>query len=156
MLPPKQQTRVMAHQDDTAGERAQEGRLELSDDEWRARLDPARFEVLRRGGTEPPGSGDLLHNHHDGTYVCGACGQTLFGSDAKYDSGSGWPSFFRPIDAAAVSEVADDSHGMRRTEVRCSRCGSHLGHVFGDGPPPTRQRYCMNSLALGFVAAGDD
>jgi len=128
-------------------------RLELTDDQWRERLDPARYPVLCPRGAEPAGSGDLLHNHEDGTYVCGACGNGLFSSEAKYDSGSGWPSFFRTLDGNSVSEHADNTHGMRRVEVRCARCDSHLGHVFEDGPRPTGQRYCMNSLALGFEPA---
>jgi len=128
-------------------------RIELTDDEWRERLDPARYHVLRQAGTEPAGTGELLHNHDDGTYVCGACGHELFGSGAKYESGSGWPSFYEPLADGAVVEHEDRSHGMRRVEVRCARCGSHLGHVFPDGPRPTGLRYCMNSLALGFEPA---
>lgn len=131
----------------------QTGRIDLTDDEWRERLDADRYRVLRQAGTEAPGSGALLHNHQDGTYVCGACGHALFGSDAKFDSGSGWPSFFQPLHAASVSEHADGTHGMQRIEIRCARCGSHLGHRFDDGPRPTGQRYCMNSLALGFEPA---
>jgi peptide-methionine (R)-S-oxide reductase len=125
-------------------------KVELTDDEWRERLDPQRYHVLRQAGTEPAGTGELLHNKEDGTYVCGACGLALFGSDTKYESGSGWPSFYAPIEGDVVEEIDDSSHGMRRVEVRCARCGSHLGHVFPDGPRPTGQRYCMNSLALGF------
>ncbi|MCC6224864.1 MAG: peptide-methionine (R)-S-oxide reductase MsrB [Microthrixaceae bacterium] len=128
-------------------------RIELTDEQWRERLDPASYQVLRHAGTEPAGSGAMLHNHADGTYVCGACGHALFSSEAKYDSGSGWPSFFRTLDDNSVSEHTDTTHGMRRVEVRCARCDSHLGHVFEDGPRPTGQRYCMNSLALGFEPA---
>jgi len=125
-------------------------KVELTDAEWRERLDPERYRVLRQAGTEYAGSGELLHNHADGTYVCGACGLALFGSDTKFESGSGWPSFYAPIDGEAVAEIEDRTHGMSRVEVRCARCDSHLGHVFSDGPRPTGQRYCMNSLALGF------
>jgi peptide-methionine (R)-S-oxide reductase len=129
-------------------------RVELTDEEWRERLDPDRYHVLREAGTEHAGSGALLRNKADGTYVCGACGRELFGSDTKYESGSGWPSFTAPIEPDAVTEVEDRSHGMARVEVRCARCGSHLGHVFPDGPRPTGQRYCMNSLALDFRPDG--
>ena len=125
-------------------------KVELTDAEWRERLDPERYRVLRQAGTEYAGSGELLHNHADGTYVCGACGLALFGSDTKFESGSGWPSFYAPIDGDAVAEIEDRTHGMSRVEVRCARCDSHLGHVFPDGHRPTGQRYCMNSLALGF------
>ena len=121
-----------------------------SEDEWRKELAPERYRVLREAGTEAPFSGALLQNKETGTYTCAACGRDLFRSDVKFESGSGWPSFYDTIDNTAVELVTDDSHGMRRTEVRCGRCGSHLGHVFEDGPRPTGQRYCMNSLALDF------
>ena len=125
--------------------------LPQTDDEWRERLSPERYYVLRQAGTESPGSGALLHNHDDGTYRCGACGHPLFSSDTKFESGSGWPSFYQPLDGAVI-EIEDNSHGMRRVEIRCATCNSHLGHVFDDGPNPTGQRYCMNSLALDFDA----
>jgi peptide-methionine (R)-S-oxide reductase len=120
-----------------------------SEQEWLEQLGPERYEVLRRSGTERPFTGALLQNKADGTYTCAACGNQLFESDTKYESGSGWPSFWdaRP---GAVELIEDTSHGMVRTEVRCGRCGSHLGHLFDDGPNPTGQRYCMNSLALDF------
>jgi peptide-methionine (R)-S-oxide reductase len=129
---------------------ADQDKVTKSDAEWQATLAPDRFRVLRQAGTEPPFSGKLLHNKEAGTYACAACGRDLFRSDVKYDSGSGWPSFYEPIDEQAVELLSDDSHGMHRTEVRCGRCGSHLGHVFDDGPKPTGQRYCMNSLSLDF------
>jgi peptide-methionine (R)-S-oxide reductase len=118
--------------------------------QWRTELPPEKYAVLREAATEPPFSGELYHNKATGTYHCGACKAVLFKSDAKYESGSGWPSFYKPEDAENVELVEDGSHGMARTEVRCKPCGSHLGHVFDDGPAPTGQRYCINSLALNF------
>jgi peptide-methionine (R)-S-oxide reductase len=123
--------------------------VEHSEDEWRSKLDPARFEVLRRAATEPPFSGSLLHVDAEGKYVCGGCGQVLFESKTKFDSGCGWPSFDEAI-PGAVEEHVDRSLLMRRTEIRCSRCGGHLGHVFDDGPTDTGLRYCVNSLAVDF------
>ena len=125
--------------------------VEISDEEWRGRLSDEQFQVLRRQGTERPFTGELLHNHHEGVYRCAACGNDLFLSSAKFDSGSGWPSFFAPVDTANVDTTADRSHGMVRVEIRCSRCGAHLGHVFEDGPRPTGQRYCVNSASLSFA-----
>ena len=126
-------------------------RVDKSDAEWRAELPPERFAVLRQGATERAFSGVLYHNREAGTYQCGACGAPLFSSATKYESGSGWPSFWAPEDAQNVELIQDRSHGMVRTEVRCARCGSHLGHVFEDGPRPTGERYCINSLALDFA-----
>ena len=125
-------------------------RVEKTDAEWQAELDPDRYQVLRCGATEAPWSGELNVVHDDGVFRCGACGAELFRSDTKFDSGSGWPSFFAPLAEDAVETEEDLTHGMRRTEVRCATCDSHLGHVFPDGPEPTGLRYCINSLALEF------
>jgi methionine-R-sulfoxide reductase len=128
-------------------------RLELSDEEWRKRLSPEQFRVLRSQGTERPFCGTLLDNKQAGGYTCAGCGLPLFSSEAKFNSGTGWPSFFQPIALANVLERPDESHGTIRTEINCARCDGHLGHVFPDGPPPTRLRFCLNSESLKFTAA---
>jgi peptide-methionine (R)-S-oxide reductase len=121
-----------------------------SPDELRAKLTPEQYHVMWEQGTEPPFSGELLDMHDDGSFHCASCGNLLFESGAKYDSGSGWPSFYAPAGPGSIRTRDDDTHGMRRTEVTCARCGGHLGHVFPDGPGPAGERYCMNSLALKF------
>jgi len=124
--------------------------VKKSEAQWKAALSEQAYRVLRQGGTERAFTGELWDHHGDGVYVCGGCGQPLFDSEAKFDSGTGWPSFYRPIRADAVETHRDTTLGMVRTEVRCSRCGGHQGHVFKDGPPPTGLRYCINSAALDF------
>jgi peptide-methionine (R)-S-oxide reductase len=142
----KQEGGTMSTTDEpTTGEK-----VELTDEEWKARLTPERYAVLRQKGTEPAWSGELLHVEGSGMFTCAGCGAELFPTDAKFDSGSGWPSFTRALADGTIVEHEDKSLGMRRTEITCARCGGHLGHVFPDGPAPTGLRYCVNSLSLEF------
>jgi peptide-methionine (R)-S-oxide reductase len=126
-------------------------KIEKTDEEWKTELDPAAYDVLRRKGTERAFSGRYWDCHDAGTYICAACENPLFSSETKYESGTGWPSFSRPLANTSVDTDADTTHGMRRVEVMCHRCGGHLGHVFDDGPQPSGERYCMNSAALKLV-----
>jgi len=130
-------------------------KLNLTDEEWRKRLSPEQYHILREAGTERAFTGKYEQNKADGMYFCAGCGAPLFSSDTKYNSGSGWPSYYQPVEAGAVEEHSDASHGMVRTEVRCAKCEGHLGHVFPDGPEPTGLRYCINSASLDFKPQDD-
>ena len=128
--------------------------IERTDDQWKQRLSPQQYDILRRKGTEPPFSGDYVYNKASGTYRCAGCGADLFSSETKFDSGTGWPSFTEPAVARNITTQDDSTYGMRRIEVNCARCGGHLGHVFPDGPGPNGLRYCINSCALDFQEQG--
>lgn len=131
-------------------------KVQLSEDEWKKILSPEQYRVIRQCGTEPPFTGKYYNHHDTGTYACAACGNDLFLSDAKYESGSGWPSFWEAVDSTKILELRDTTLGMIRTEIKCARCNAHLGHVFEDGPPPTGLRYCVNSASLKFVKQGEE
>ncbi len=126
-------------------------KITKTDAEWKAQLTDLEYTVLRNEGTERAFSGDLWNNHEKGTYICAGCGLPLFSSETKFESGTGWPSFYQPLKPEYVTEIEDRSYGMTRVEVECARCGGHLGHVFDDGPKPTGLRYCMNSVSMNFV-----
>lgn len=125
------------------------------DDDWKLQLTDEQYKVARQGSTERPFTGEYCNNKENGIYECVCCGSALFNSEHKYDSGSGWPSYWQPADEKGINEHTDSTHGMRRVEVRCAACDAHLGHVFEDGPPPTGLRYCINSLSLSFKPSKD-
>lgn len=125
-------------------------KIEKTEQDWRRELTPEQYKILREKGTEPPFTGAFVHTKEKGKYLCAACGHELFSSDTKYDSGSGWPSFWEPVKPENVDMQEEHSFGMKRTEVLCSRCGGHLGHVFDDGPKPSGKRFCVNSASLKF------
>ena len=130
--------------------KAMEKNTNKSEDQWAKELSAEKYQILRQCGTEPPFSGKYVNHKEDGNYYCAGCGALLFNSKTKYDSGSGWPSFYSAADTSSIVEITDKSHGMIRTEIKCAKCGGHLGHLFPDGPKPTGMRYCVNSASLEF------
>lgn len=148
-----QKEKNMEKNDNPVYSRTDTSKLNLSDNDWKKILSPERYYIARQKGTERPWTSKFEHFNEVGTYYCAACGNALFQSDTKFDSGCGWPSFYQPISKGAIIYTPDNSHGMVRTEVQCGRCKAHLGHVFEDGPPPTGLRYCINGVILDFEQA---
>jgi len=143
-------TTLLAKSQNTKNDMKDKNNILKNEEQWKQKLSPEEYDVMRNCGTEPPFSGKYYKHNEKGTYNCAACGAELFNSDTKYDSGSGWPSFYNAINKKAVKEVMDNSFGMQRIEIKCANCDSHLGHVFPDGPKPTGLRYCVNSVSLEF------
>jgi len=143
-------TTLLAKSQNTKNDMKDKNNILKNEEQWKQKLSPEEYDVMRNCGTEPPFSGKYYKHNEKGTYNCAACGAELFNSDTKYDSGSGWPSFYNAINKKAVKEVMDNSFGMQRIEIKCPNCDSHLGHVFPDGPKPTGLRYCVNSVSLEF------